>query len=38
MQTKQFFPGGKLLVWKTIPFLEDEYVSGTDAVKTICGY
>ncbi|XP_057777940.1 uncharacterized protein LOC130996660 [Salvia miltiorrhiza] len=28
---------GKLMVWKTIPFLEDEYVSGTDAVKMICG-
>ncbi|KAI3473360.1 hypothetical protein Pfo_030650 [Paulownia fortunei] len=27
----------KLTVWKTIPFLEDECVSGTDAVKTICG-
>ncbi|KAH6830551.1 4'-phosphopantetheinyl transferase superfamily [Perilla frutescens var. hirtella] len=28
---------GKLMVWKTIPFLEDEFVSGTDAVKMICG-
>ncbi|CAI9766386.1 unnamed protein product [Fraxinus pennsylvanica] len=27
----------KLKVWKTIPFLEDECVSGTDAVKTISG-
>ncbi|KAL2531568.1 4'-phosphopantetheinyl transferase superfamily [Abeliophyllum distichum] len=27
----------KLTVWKTIPFLEDECVSGTDAVKTISG-
>lgn len=27
----------KLTVWRTIPFLEDECVTGTDAVKTICG-
>lgn len=27
----------KLTVWKTIPLLENEYVSGTDAVKVICG-
>ncbi|KAL2554250.1 4'-phosphopantetheinyl transferase superfamily [Forsythia ovata] len=27
----------KLTVWKTIPFLEDECVSGTDAVKTVSG-
>ncbi|XP_022899266.1 uncharacterized protein LOC111412554 isoform X2 [Olea europaea var. sylvestris] len=27
----------KLKVWKTIPFLEDECVSGTDAVKSISG-
>ncbi|KAL2533526.1 4'-phosphopantetheinyl transferase superfamily [Abeliophyllum distichum] len=27
----------KLTVWKTIPFLEDECVSGTDAVKRISG-
>ncbi|XP_047967612.1 4'-phosphopantetheinyl transferase HetI-like [Salvia hispanica] len=29
---------GKLMVWKTIPIIEDEYVSGTDAVKVICGF
>ncbi|XP_042019460.1 uncharacterized protein LOC121767285 isoform X2 [Salvia splendens] len=29
---------GKLMVWKTIPILGDEYVSGTDAVKMICGF
>ncbi|KZV14706.1 magnesium ion binding protein, partial [Dorcoceras hygrometricum] len=28
----------KLTVWKTIPFLEDEQVSGTDRVKTIHGF
>ncbi|KAK6139848.1 hypothetical protein DH2020_026423 [Rehmannia glutinosa] len=28
---------GKLTVWKTVPFLEDECVSGTAAVKIICG-
>ncbi|GER41883.1 4'-phosphopantetheinyl transferase [Striga asiatica] len=27
----------KLKVWKTVPFLEDVCVSGTDAVKIICG-
>lgn len=27
----------KLMVWKTIPFLEDQCVSGTDAVKIIYG-
>ncbi|XP_010266645.1 PREDICTED: uncharacterized protein LOC104604115 isoform X2 [Nelumbo nucifera] len=27
----------KLKVWKTLPFVEDEYVSGTNAVKIICG-
>ncbi|KAL6559176.1 hypothetical protein OROHE_006545 [Orobanche hederae] len=28
---------GKLTVWKTVPFLEDECVSGTAAVRIICG-
>ncbi|KAL8495129.1 hypothetical protein ACS0TY_019338 [Phlomoides rotata] len=28
----------KLRVWRTIPLLEDECVSGTDAIKTICGF
>ncbi|XP_020103646.1 uncharacterized protein LOC109720753 isoform X1 [Ananas comosus] len=27
----------RLKVWKTIPFVEDEFVSGTNAVKYICG-
>ncbi|XP_019250851.1 PREDICTED: uncharacterized protein LOC109229752 isoform X2 [Nicotiana attenuata] len=27
----------KLTVWKTIPFVEDRFVSGTEAVLTICG-
>ncbi|XP_009768549.1 uncharacterized protein [Nicotiana sylvestris] len=27
----------KLTVWKTIPFVEDRCVSGTEAVLTICG-
>lgn len=27
----------KLTVWKTIPFVEDICVSGTDAVLTVCG-
>ncbi|KAL6507742.1 hypothetical protein OROGR_023937 [Orobanche gracilis] len=28
---------GKFIVWKTVPFLEDERVSGTAAVRTISG-
>ncbi|EPS60566.1 hypothetical protein M569_14237 [Genlisea aurea] len=28
----------KLKVWRTIPYVEDEYVSGTDAVRVICGF
>lgn len=28
----------KLTVWKTIPFVEDKCVSGTEAVRVLCGF